>query len=152
MDVFNRLTGDADFVLIDCAAGLGEDTLPIVRAADEMITVTNPELPAVTDALKLVRIAEGCGTRNLGAVVNRIKNMPHELSVKHIEDFLNLPIIGRVYEDHNIGRSVAKKEPVVVHRPKSVAAQQFKKIAADILGEDYRVRVPVVHRLFGWLR
>lgn len=152
LDVFYKLAGDADFVLIDTAAGLGKEAQAAIKAADEMITVTNPEMPAIMDALKLSKIAKGFETENVGVVVNRIKSMPHEVSSQRIEEFLGLPIIGKIHEDHNVGRAIANRQPVVLHSPKSIASQQIKAIAAGLIGESYVIRRPLTHRFFGWLR
>jgi len=152
LDVFYKLAGDADFVLIDTAAGLGKEAQTTIKAADEVITVTNPEMPALTDALKLSKIASGFETDNLGVIVNRIKNMPHEVPSHRIEEFLGMPIIGKIHEDHNVGRSIANRQPVVLYRPNSIASQQMKAIAAGLIGEQYVIRRPLSHKFFGWLR
>lgn len=152
LDVFYRLADEADYVIIDSAAGLGPEALAAVEAADEMITITNPELPAMTDALKLGKVADKFETKNLGVVVNRIRREPHELSLDHIQDFLNLPIIGTVPEDRMVRKAIANKEPVVTFSPKSMAAQNFKKIAADLAGHEFSPRKYMSMMLFGWLR
>jgi len=152
LDVFYKLAGDADFVLIDTAAGLGKEAQAAIKAADEMITVTNPEMPALTDALKLSRMARGFETDNIGVVVNRIKNMPHEVPTERIQEFLSLPVIGRVHEDHNVGRSIANRQPVVLYRPNSMSSQQIKALAASLIGRQYSIKRPFSHRFFGWLR
>jgi len=152
LDVFYKLVGNADFVLIDTAAGLGKEAQAAIKAADELITVTNPEMPALTDALKLSRIARGFETQNVGVIVNRVKNMAHEVPVHRIEEFLGLPVIGKVHEDHNVGRSIANRQPVVLYSPKSIASQQINAIAAGLIGEQYVIRRPLTHKFFGWLR
>ncbi len=151
LDIFYKLIEDHDFVLIDSPAGLGRDSIATIEAADELITVTNPELPAVTDALKLSLIAKKYSTHNLGVVVNRIKRESHEVPVEHIEKMLGLPIIGRIPEDKEVRKAIALKEPVVSHNPKSIAAQHMKAIAAKLIGEEYEPKIPWGLRLFGWL-
>lgn len=152
LDVFYRMVGEADFVLIDCAAGLGKEASASIRAADEMIIVTNPELTALTDALKLIQVASKYETSSIGVVVNRIRNESHEFPSKDIEGFLGAPILGRVHENQMVRRAISEKRPVVTHSPKSLPAQQFMEIAARLAGEDYRARMPVLSRLWGWLR
>ena len=147
-----KLLDGTDFILIDSPAGLGKDTIASIKAADEMLTVTNAELPAVTDAFKLSVLATKTATKNLGVVVNRIKNEAHEIPLEHIETLLNVPVFGRVPEDKEVRRSIALKEPVVLSSPKSPAAQHFQAIAARLIGEEYEPRVPWSYRLFGWLR
>jgi septum site-determining protein MinD len=152
LNVFYKLAGNADFVLIDTAAGLGKEAQAAIKAADEVITVTNPEMPALTDALKLSKIARGYDTQSAGVIVNRVKNMAHEVPTHRIEEFLGLPVMGKVSEDHDIGRSIANRQPVVLYNPKSLAAQQIKAIAATLIGEQYVIRRPFSHTFFGWLR
>jgi len=152
LDVFYRLVGDADFVLIDSAAGLGKEASSAIKAADEMIIVTNPELTALTDALKIILLAKTFETKNIGVVVNRVRNEPHEFPLNEIEGFLNAPLLGRVHEDHRVRKAIAEKRPVVTHSPKSIASQQFMAIAAKLVGEEYKVRIPTLHRIWGWLR
>jgi len=152
LDVFYKLVGDADFVLIDSAAGLGREASSAIKAADEMIIVTNPELTALTDALKLAQMAKKFETKNLGIVVNRVRNEPHEFPLNEIEGFLNAPLLGKVHEDHRVRKAIAEKRPVVTHSPKSIAAQQFMAIAAKLIDEEYKVRIPALYRIWGWLR
>ena len=152
LNVFYKVAEDADFVLIDSAAGLGREAVAAIEAADEMITVTNPELSALTDALKLGKMAERMDTKNLGIVLNRVRNERHEFSRNSVEDFLELPILGHVHEDQNVRRSIANKQPVVAYSPYSRSANQFKGIAARLIGEEYTPRSFLVQRLFGWLK
>ncbi|NOX71393.1 MAG: P-loop NTPase [Candidatus Micrarchaeota archaeon] len=147
-----KLSGIADFVLIDTAAGLGKETVQFLRAADEVLTVTNPNLPAVTDALKLNTLATKHETTPIGVVLNRIMNHPSEMASEEVEDFLGIPVIGKVPEDKAVHKSIAAKTPVVVHSPKSLAAQHFRAIAAQLIGEEYTPRRSLTHTLFGWLK
>jgi septum site-determining protein MinD len=152
VDVFYKLIGGCDFIIVDSAAGLGKEALAAVEAADEMITITNPELPALTDALKLGNLANKYGTHNLGVVVNRVKGTKHEFSLESVGNFLELPVLGKIPEDPAVARSIARKKPVVVHDPNSPASQHIMSIAARLIGEEYTPRTPIASRLFGWLR
>lgn len=152
IDVFYNIADDADFVLIDSAAGLGRESIASIEAADEMITITNPELSALTDALKLGKMAERLETKSLGVILNRIRNERHEFSKESVQDFLELPILGHVHEDQNVRRAISNKQPVVSYKPNSRSAEQFKGIAARLLGEDYTPKSNLVNRMFSWLR
>ena len=154
IDAFYKIVKRTDFIIIDSAAGLGKEAVAAIDAADEMITVTNPEMPALTDAFKLVRIAERSATRNLGVVVNRIRGDKHEVPLSEISNFLGLPIIGKIHEDAHVRRSIAKKMPVVAYRPNCTAARQFKELASRLVREEAMEyeSAPLLMRLFGWLR
>lgn len=152
MDVFYKISGNADFILIDTAAGLGKEAQSAIEAADEVITVTNPELPAMTDALKVIRIADKYETKHLGVVVNRVRHERGEPGLDEIESFLDAPVLGHVHEDNNVRASIRQKNPVVLHRPNSAASRQFRQIAAKLMGEEASAAdVSILQRLFGWL-
>ena len=151
IDVLYKLLEGNDFILIDSPAGLGRDSLSMIEAADELITITNPELPAVTDALKLTLLAKKYSTHNLGVVINRIKREAHEIPSDHIERMLNLPVIGKIPEDREVRKAIALKEPVVIYNPRSPAAQHIRAIAAGLIGEKFEPKMPWSYRLFDWL-
>jgi septum site-determining protein MinD len=152
VNIFYKLVGGCDFILVDSAAGLGKEAIAAVKAADEVITITNPELPALTDALKLGNIARRHGTHNLGVVVNRVRGKKHEFSLSAVSDFLEMPILGKIPEDAEVSKSIAKKQPVVVYNPKSAASQHIMSIAAKLIGEEYAPKVSMSTKLFGWLK
>lgn len=151
--VMLSLLGKADIVIIDAAAGLGKEALAAIGVADDLIVVTNPELPVVTDALKTIKIAEENGTKVLGVVVNRVKGLKHELSLNEIKSMLEVPIIAAVPEDLAVPRSIAKRIPVVHHKPNSRASLEFHRLAAKIIGEPWMAikKKSWVERLFFWL-
>lgn len=151
--VLLNLLGKADIVIVDAAAGLGKEALTAIKAADELIIVTNPELPAITDALKTIKVAEESGTRILGVVVNRVRGLKHELPLSEIKSMLEVPILAAVPEDIAVPRSIAKRIPVVHHKPNSRASLEFQRLAAKIVGEPW-VEIKGkswIERLFFWL-
>jgi septum site-determining protein MinD len=103
--------------------------------------------------LKTIKIAEEKGTRILGVVVNRIRGLKHELSLNEIKSILEVPIIGAVPEDMAVPKSIAKRTPVVHHKPKSKASLEFQRLAARIVGEPWTAikRKSWIDRLFFWL-
>jgi septum site-determining protein MinD len=152
VDSVYKLLGESEFVLIDSAAGLGKEAISAINAADELLVVVNPDLASLTDALKLVRIAEKQETRVIGAVVNRVQHESIEHGLDAIQAFLGVPVLGKVNEDYAVRKAFAEKMPVVAHSPRSMVSQQFMAIAAELAGESYQIRTPVLEKLFGWLR
>jgi len=130
-----NLLGSAEIILIDGAAGLGREATALMEVADEMIIVTNPDLPSLTDALKALKVANEIGTKVIGVVVNRVKGQDHEMTITDIREMLGIPVIAIVPEDRAVPRSIAEKEPVVNYSPRSKASREFKRLAASIAGE-----------------
>ncbi len=84
--------------------------------------------------------------------MNRVKNTKHEFSMSSVESFLELPVLGKIPEDPEVAKAIARKSPVVVHNPNARASQHIMSIAARLIGEEYKIRTPIASRLFGWLK
>ncbi len=128
------------YVIVDCAAGLGEDARSVIDLADELIIVTNPELPAITDALKTIKVGEQMKKKITGVIMTRVRKNKIEMQPDAVKDMLEIPVLGMVPEDITIQKSLNQKNPVVNAFPKSKAARAYKEIAAQILKVDYDSR------------
>ncbi|MBX4196292.1 cell division ATPase MinD [Candidatus Pacearchaeota archaeon] len=149
-DVGKKLRRMADYIIYDSAAGLGEEALAAIEAADEAIIVTNPEIPAVTDALKTSKVIEELGKPIRGVIVTRVKGIRTEMPISNIRDMLELPLLGVVPEDSSVQKSLVQKDALVHTYPKSSAARAYRKIAAKIIGNnDYKESYSFWDRLFG---
>lgn len=134
-DIFDELNA---FVLIDSAPGLGKEVISVIDSSDELLIVTNPEIPALSNAMKLIQILNGLNKRITGIVVNKVRGKPYEIKPMEIESICGVPVIGIVPEDENIRKSLSVKQPVVAYKPFSPASIAFKKIAAKIIEKDYK--------------
>lgn len=144
------LLGMADIVLVDVAAGLGREALAAIESADELVVVTNPELPTVTDALKAIKLAQRVGTKVRGVIVNRVDAHKYEMPMKDVQNMLEVPIIGKVPEDDAFHLSMKKKNPVVFCKPYSKAGKELRKISMGLVGhEPIEEDEPWYKRLFG---
>ncbi|MFA5020120.1 MAG: cell division ATPase MinD [Candidatus Pacearchaeota archaeon] len=139
----------SDIVIFDSAAGLGEEAVDAISIADEIIIVTNPEMPAVTDALKTAKLAEELGKDVKGVIITRVKNSKSEMSIASIREMLELPIIGIVPEDEHVSEALAMRNSVFSSFPNSKAAHSYVEIAAKILGKPIPKRQGFFSRFFG---
>ncbi|MBS3159449.1 cell division ATPase MinD [Candidatus Woesearchaeota archaeon] len=140
--IIEELKSQADFIILDCAAGLDKEVKDTLKAANEILIVTNPELPAVTDALKTIRLCQDLKRDILGIVVNKTNVKNKDMKIEAILDVLEKEIIGIIPEDKYIKEALAEKQPVVYSYPKSASAIQYKKLAANILGIEYDEKLP----------
>jgi len=127
----------AEYIIVDSAAGLGNEALSLIQMADELIVVTNPEMPAITDALKTIKIAEQMKKQVLGVIVTRVKRNDIEMQPDSVREMLEVPILGMVPEDISVQESLSMKDAVIHTHPKSNASRAYKEIAAKLLDVDY---------------
>lgn len=137
-DVGRKLRKMADYVIFDSAAGLGEEALAAMEAADELIIVTNPEIPAVTDALKTIKLAEELGKEIMGVIVTRVQGNKNEMALANVRDMLDLPIIGVIPEDKNVQASMRNKDALLHVYPYTKATRAYKRIAARLAEVEYK--------------
>jgi septum site-determining protein MinD len=143
--LLNDLRG---LILIDSPPGLRDDSMLVLKASDDILVLTNPEIPAVTDALKVIKVAREMGKEPMGIVLNRIRDK-YELKPKEIESMCDVPVIGIIPEDKNVKRSLFEKAPVIKHKPFSPASLAFRKIAANIIGQEHiQPRFPRLRGMF----
>ena len=138
--ILMRLDGLTDIVLIDGAPGIGGDALTVINAVEDVIVVTNPELPAVTDALKISKFVEGMGKNVKGIILSKTGE-DYDLSEESVERMLDNSIIATIPYDKSIRQSLVRKEPVIYVSPRSKSAVAYKKLAADLIGINYDEKV-----------
>lgn len=127
----------SEYIIIDSAAGLGLEATSAIEMADEIIIVTNPEMPAITDALKTIKLAEQMKKPVLGVIMTRVRKDDIEMQPEIVKDMLEAQIIGMIPEHLDIKRALNKKQAMVHAYPHSEASLAYKEIAARILGIDY---------------
>ncbi len=127
----------ADYIIMDSSAGLGDEALSVIDIADEIIIVSNPEIPAITDALKTIRLAEQMKKPIMGVIMTRVRKNYTELQPDAVREMLEIPILGMVPEDALIQEALSMKDAIVHTHPKSKSARAYKEIAARIMGVKY---------------
>lgn len=127
----------SDYIIVDSAAGLGNEALSAINMADELIIVTNPEMPAITDALKAIKMAEQLKRPVIGVIVTRVRKDDIEMQPETVKEMLEVPILGMVPEDRSVQKSLNQKDAVVHTHPKSNASRAYKEIAAKLLDIKY---------------
>jgi len=138
-----------DYVIIDSAAGFGEEVIAVLECADEIIIVTNPEMPAVTDALKAVKVAREMGKEINGVIVTRHADAKYEMPLSSIKSMLEAQIIGVVPEDKAVKEALNLRDAVSHTHPRSRVARKYLEIARKVNGEMVVERVGFFSRVFG---
>jgi septum site-determining protein MinD len=127
----------ADIVIVDVAAGLSSEATKAMEIADELVLVTNPEMPAITDALKTLKVAEKLNKPISGIIITRVRRNKSELQPDVVKEMLEAPILGMIPEDRVLQEALNLKNAVVHTHPKSKPSRAYKEIAAQIVGEYY---------------
>lgn len=138
----------ADVIIIDTSAGVSNNVISFIAAADDAIIVTTPEPTAMTDAYGIIKIiATEIENLNLGLklVVNRVKSVVEgkkiaERVITIAGQFLNVKVdyLGYIYEDAAVQTAVLKQKPFIVLDPKAKASICMKHIVSRLEKVDYK--------------
>ena len=135
--IIEELAATADYVLIDCPAGIEHGFRSAVAGAREAIVVTTPEVSAIRDADRVVgKLVQ----RNLPLrlIVNRIRpemvKSGDMLSVDDVCGVLSLELLGMLPDDEEIIDATNRGEPLALDPSKRLAVL-YEKIARRLDGE-----------------
>jgi flagellar biosynthesis protein FlhG len=137
----------SDFMIIDTAAGIGNNVISILRAASEVIIVTTPDPTAVVDAYAVIKVLHGYApNKHLLMVVNDVVGIGDAEQVfAQIEAvskrFLKHSIehIGSIPRDSELAEAVRRQIPVTTYAPQTPASRSIRLIAKQ-LGQSQSVR------------
>ena len=134
--------GNADIIIIDTGAGIANNVLQFVAAADEVFVVTTPEPTAITDAYGIIKIITTeivDRPVDIKLIVNRVHSADEgkrisERIINIVGQFLNYKgeYLGFVYEDPVVQASVIRQEPFIFVNPTSKPSVCMKHIVGKI--------------------
>lgn len=133
---------NADIIIIDTGAGIANNVLQFVAAADEVYVVTTPEPTAITDAYGMIKIitTEIMDKEiNLKLLVNRVHSADEgrrisDRIINIVGQFLNykMEYLGFIYDDPVVSVSVIRQKPFIVMNPASKPSVCLKHIVSKI--------------------
>lgn len=126
-----------DVILIDTGAGLSQNVMSFIMAADEVILVTTPEPTSITDAYAVVKmVSRRDRKKRMHILVNKAESIQEaeEISKKLTvvsEKFLSLRLLklGYILYDDTVTKSVKMQKPFSLYNPKCQAAKNISDIA-----------------------
>lgn len=126
-----------DTVIVDSGAGIGDNVLFFVGAAQEALLVVSPEPTSLTDSYAAVKVlSRSAGVRRFDVVVNQA---PTEAAARETFErlagvtgrFLTVDVryLGSLPRDENVHRAIMAQTPVVELFPQSPVSRALAGIA-----------------------
>jgi len=139
----DQLEEDYDIIFVDCGAGIGDNVLFFIGAAQEALLVVSPEPTSLTDAYATLKVLCQEGrARYFNVVVNQA---PNEAVAKDIFDRLSSVVsrflgakmrwLGWLPRDENVHRAVMSQKPLVGLFPSSPATRALNSVADTLFNE-----------------
>lgn len=135
----SELETEHDFLVIDTGTGIHQHTRPFVAAADLAVIVTTPEPTAIADAYATVKTFSTNPPRTVLAVVNQASSSEQaEAILERLQQtarlFLHTEVVpgGWIPADPQVASAVVHRTPLLLHSPRSSAAQAVERLAQRI--------------------
>ncbi len=144
-----KVKGEYDIILLDCSAGLDNEAISAIKASDELLIVTTPELPSVADAYKLVEFAESNWIPITGVVVNKEDKGQRykDITIDDVEEILGRRVIEVIPKEELVGQSVNLKRPIVNLYPNSKSGTSFMRLAHQLVGKEMEENQSLIDRI-----
>lgn len=143
IDVSDEFASQYDYLLIDTAAGIGDNVLYFNTAAQEILVIIDPEPTSITDAYAVIKVlSTQHGRKEFSILVNRAavgtdgRGVYGQLA-SAADRFLQvkLKFLGAIAEDSSVTEAVIAQKPYLHLFPSAKASRDMqnlaKKIAAD---------------------
>lgn len=131
-------TGNYDYILLDSAPGLGKEALSVLEVAREIIFITSPIIPTVSDVTRCAELANKLGNKKFYIILNMVRGKDYELNYENVEDFFHSHVLGKIPFSEEIMDSTALGIPFLIAKPKSKIGEIFMEIAANLAGIEYK--------------
>lgn len=126
-----------DIVLIDSSPTLNSEILATMIASDELLVVTSPDYPTLSCTIRAIKLARQKNTPIVGLILNKHRGKRFELSIDDIEELAEVPVLASLPDDIKVLEALSLATPVSLHAPWNRISDEYKKLAASLIGEKY---------------
>lgn len=128
--------GEYDYLLVDTAAGIGDDTMDFVRAAQQTILVVTTEPTSLTDAFSMVKLLRRRGKKShFHVVVNMCSGTKQAREVFHrfagaVEKYIGVKLnyLGFILQDESLRAAVTMQSPVTLFPETDPSCKNFFRL------------------------
>ncbi|WNC12526.1 MinD/ParA family protein [Brevibacillus brevis] len=146
----NPLQGYADTIIFDTGAGLSKESIHFMLSSDEVILVTTPEPPAITDAYAVIKMLH---SRNpavkIRLVINRVTSdregkMTADKLAMVAKRFLEMEIhsLGYVADDSHVSKAVKQQRPFLLAYPQAQSSRSIRSLVGQYLEISSKAEIP----------
>ena len=138
----SRLANVVDILIIDTPAGIGDDVMNFVLAADEILVVTTSDPPAYTDAYALIKVISQKKPRRINLVVNMVRSAAEAREVVEILQMVakkfqlninGISFAGFLPYDTKFRQALRAQVPLILEYPETRGAKYIQLLAKKLL-------------------
>lgn len=130
------------WILLDCCHQMDEVTLKALELSDDIFLVTNPSIPALSNAKKLLELLNllDLGGAKASVLLNSWQKRG-DLSESEVVSFLGREISSKItFDPSQVGRSINEGRPLGEMAPRHRVCLDLKTITTRLLGDEHSRR------------
>lgn len=136
-----KLEKMVELLIIDTAAGISDNVISLLLAADEVYLVISPENTSIVDAYAVVKVVtELDAFKSISVIANMVADEDEGSEVflkisRAVKKFLNkeLNYLGYIKKDDHVLEAIKFQQPVVEKYPNSPAAKDYQRLSQKII-------------------
>jgi flagellar biosynthesis protein FlhG len=136
-----KLEKMVELLIIDTAAGISDNVISLLLAADEVYLVVSPENTSIVDAYAVVKvITELDAFKTISVIANMVENEKDGSEVflkisRAVKKFLGkeLHYLGYIKKDDHVVEAIKFQKPVVEKYPNSPVAKDYLRLSQAII-------------------
>jgi len=131
-DKIRLLKNDYDLIILDSSPSLNEEVLSTILASDNLFVVSTPDYPTLYCSLKAAKLAKQRGRPISGIILNKIRDPKYELSLKEIEETLDIPVVAKIPDDKAAARSLFMRIPIPIYSKHSEFSKEITNLSSAL--------------------
>lgn len=136
-----KLEKMVELLIIDTSAGISDNVISLLLAADEVYLVISPENTSIVDAYAVIKvITELDAFKSVSVVANMVEDESEGQEVflkisRAVKKFLNkeLHYLGYIRKDDHVIEAIKYQEPVVEKFPDSEVARDYLRLSETVM-------------------
>jgi len=133
-----KIRDNYDFIILDSSPTINNEILATIFASDSLFCITTPDFPTLSCTMHAVKLAKNKNTAIAGLILTKTRGKMFELGVEDIESSTNTPVMAVIPDDIKVVEALSKTMPCTMAFPRADASIEYKKLAAAMIGADYK--------------
>lgn len=129
--ILDALNSIADYVLVDLGAIIDPSTETVLKLAQQICLVTEPNLLGLDSARRTIQYLKdvGLGASRIGAVINNRSRTGHSFTRQQIKDTLGIDVWQVIAPaPESTHQAIQTKNPLLLSQPEHIVAQQMQAL------------------------
>lgn len=136
-----------DYIFLDAAPGLGREAIISIKNADKILYVALPIIQSIVDIVRTQEVVREFEKKEIGIILNMVRNKPYEVKDEEIFNLTNLKVIGKIPYDEKFLIANSHKLPYTTIYQKGKVYEEFLKIGSIVANQNIEIRRGIFDRI-----